>query len=199
MLLCVLCGCEQTTETNISDNDIQSEVTQTANNLNNTDSETKSKPTETPTEKSAVEVVSDTNSLQKSMRVHFLDVGQADSIFIELGNGQTMLIDAGRSGDANTIINYIRNLQYSNIDFVVATHPHDDHVGGMADVLNSFQIGKMYMPKQAHTISAFEKTLDVIENKNIDLYTAKSGVNVLTDGATTIYIYSHHLPIVLQT
>ena len=124
----------------------------------------------------------------EQMRVHFIDVGQADSTFIELSNGQTMLIDAGRSGDAGTIINYIKNLKYSNIDYVVATHPHDDHIGGMASVLNSFDIGKMYMPKQAHTISAFTNMLDVIENKNIDLYTAKAGVNIATHGAIKIDI-----------
>lgn len=97
-----------------------------------------------------------------------------------------MLIDAGRSGDASTIISYIRELQYSSIDFVVATHPHDNHIGGMADVLSSFEIGKMYMPKQAHTINAFDNMLDVIENKNIELYTAKACVNITTSGIISI-------------
>lgn len=129
-----------------------------------------------------------TTNNSEQLRVHFIDIGQADSTFVELGNGQTMLIDAGRSGDANTIINYIKKLQYSSIDYVVATHPHDDHIGGMASVLNSFDIGKMYMPKQAHTISAFENMLNVIENKNIDLYTAKAGVNITTNGIIKIDI-----------
>jgi competence protein ComEC len=76
------------------------------------------------------------------MRVHFIDVGQADSAFIELGNGQTMLVDAGRSCNASTIVNYIKGLQYETIDYVVASHPHDDHIGGMATVLDSFNIRK---------------------------------------------------------
>lgn len=141
-----------------------------------------------PREDLEVEVAPGVTSNYGLMRVHFLDVGQADSTFIELGNGQSMLIDAGRSGDASTIISYIKNLQYSRIDYVVATHPHDDHIGGMADVLNSFEIGKMYMPKQAHTISAFENMLDVIENKNIELYTAKAGANITTSGIISIDI-----------
>mgnify|MGYP002509090230 CR=1 FL=1 len=127
-----------------------------------------------------------TTQIFAELKVHFIDVGQADSTFIELSNGQTMLIDAGRSGDAGTIINYIKNLKYSNIDYVVATHPHDDHIGGMASVLNSFDIGKMYMPKQAHTISAFTNMLDVIENKGINLYTAKAGTNILSSGDINI-------------
>ena len=65
-----------------------------------------------PREDLEVEVVPGIKSTYGLMRVHFMDVGQADSAFIELGNGQTMLIDAGRGGDANSIINYIRELQY---------------------------------------------------------------------------------------
>ena len=120
------------------------------------------------------------------MWVHFIDVGQADSTFIELGNGQTILIDAGEPHNASTIINYIKDREYSKIDFVIATHPHEDHIGGMADVLDSFTIGKMYMPKQAHTISAFDNMLDSIEDNGIDLYTAKAGVNILTTEAIQI-------------
>lgn len=55
------------------------------------------------------------------MRFHFIDVGQADSTFIELGNGQTMLIDAGRSGNASTIASYIKDLQYETIPYFTLT------------------------------------------------------------------------------
>ena len=137
-----------------------------------------------PREDLEIEVAPAVTSTYGLMRVHFIDVGQADSAFIELGNGQTMLIDAGRSG--SDVVDYIRNLQYETIDYVVASHPHDDHIGGMATVLNSFNIGKMYMPKQAHTISAFTNMLDVIENKGIDLYTAKAGTNILSSGDINI-------------
>ena len=137
-----------------------------------------------PREDLEVEVAPGVTSTYGLMRVHFIDVGQADSTFIELGNGQTMLIDAGRSG--GDVVDYIRNLQYETIDYVVASHPHDDHIGGMVTVLNSFNVGKMYMPKQAHTISAFTNMLDVIENKGINLYTAKAGTNILSSGNINI-------------
>ena len=139
-----------------------------------------------PREDLEVEVAPGVTSNYGLMRVHFIDVGQADSAFIELGNGQTMLIDAGRSGNASTIVNYIKGLQYETIDYVVASHPHDDHIGGMATVLDSFNIGKMYMPKQAHTITAFTNMLDVIENKIIELYTAKAGTSILSSGIIDI-------------
>ena len=139
-----------------------------------------------PREDLDVEIAEGIYAIQGLMRVHFIDVGQADSTFIELGNGQTMLIDAGLGGD--DVVKYIRELQYSDIDFVVATHPHDDHIGGMATVLDSFDIGKMYMPRQEHTISAFTNMLDVIENKNIELHEAKAGVNITTSGIIKIDI-----------
>ena len=141
-----------------------------------------------PREDLEVEVAPGIKSTYGLMRVHFMDVGQADSAFIELGNGQTMLIDAGRSGNADTIISYIRELQYESIDYVVATHPHEDHIGGMATVLNSFDIGTMYMPKQAHTTNSFANMLDVIDKKKIDLYTAKAGVSILSSGILDIDI-----------
>ncbi|MBS7297655.1 MAG: MBL fold metallo-hydrolase [Eubacteriales bacterium] len=185
----LLSGCD--VETNEVNNDIQSQVRESV--INHEDSRDISESqTETQTEYEIIEATTEIspqpNLNSKLMYAHFIDVGQADSTFIELSNGQTMLIDAGRKGDSETIINYIRNLQYDVIDFVIATHPHDDHIGGMADVLNSFEIGKMYMPRQAHTISAFDNMLDVIENKGIELYTAKAGVNITRDGNTIIDI-----------
>ena len=178
----MICGCELSNDVSLSGNQAPFDVKEKA-----TDNDDEG-VTKKPREDLEVEIAPGINSIYGLMRVHFLDVGQADSTFIELGNGQTMLIDAGESHNASTIIQYIRDLQYSDIDYVVATHPHDDHIGGMAEVLESFEIGKMYMPKQTHTISAFENMLDVMERKNIDAYTAKSDVNILTSGIIEIDI-----------
>ena len=192
MVICLLCGCDAIVEPTINDNKVQVEVTDDAIRYkisNSQELEDADKTTQTPSNPRKdlkVEVAPGINSLQELMRVHFIDVGQADSAFIELGNGQTMLIDAGRSG--GDVVDYIRNLQYDSIDFVVATHPHDDHIGGMATVLENFKIGKMYMPRQEHTISAFVNMLNVIENKNIELHTAKAGVNITTSGIIKIDI-----------
>lgn len=187
LMLLFVSGCDSTTE---NENRVTTEVTDDAIHykLNNSAEEEPTATPGRPREDLEVEVAPNIYALNGLMRVHFIDVGQADSTFIELGNGQTMLIDAGRSGDGSTIVKYIRDLQYSSIDYVVATHPHDDHIGGMATVLDSFEIGKMYMPKQEHTISAFTNMLDVIEDKGIELHTAKSGVNITTNGITTIDI-----------
>lgn len=124
------------------------------------------------------------------MRVHFMDVGQGDCAFIELGNGQTMLIDAGNLENGDEIVDYIKDLQYSDINYVVATHPHDDHIGGMAKVLENFKVEKMYMPNVIHTSYTFENLLDVIEKENINLNVAKTGVSILESGPISIDILS---------
>ena len=137
-----------------------------------------------------IEVADDIQSTYGLMRVHFIDVGQGDCSFIELGNGQTMLIDAGNPEDGDDIVKYIENLQYSDIDYVVATHPHDDHIGGMAEVLKTFPVEKMYMPNAVHTSYSFENLLNVIDEKDIDLNVAKTGTSILNSGPIEIDILS---------
>ena len=127
------------------------------------------------------------------LRVHYLDVGQADSEFIELPDGKTMLIDAGNKGDGSNVVSYIKNLGYSTIDYLVATHPHEDHIGGMAEVINSFAIGEIYMPKVASTTQAFENLLTTIQDKRYSINTAQAGVqiapgiNILSPGVGSDY------------
>ena len=72
------------------------------------------------------------------LRVSFIDVGQGDSEFIELPNGETLLIDAGTNETGADVVNYIESLGYSSIDYVVGTHPHEDHIGGLDDVIRTF-------------------------------------------------------------
>ena len=111
--------------------------------------------------------------------VHYLDVGQADSIFIELPNKQTILIDAGNNADDETIVNYIKNLNYDTINYVVGTHPHEDHIGGLDTVIDTFIIENIYMPKVLHNTTTFEDVLFAIQNKGLKVNTAKAGVNIL--------------------
>lgn len=116
-----------------------------------------------------------------TVRTHFIDVGQGDSEFIELPNGKTILIDAGEQESGETVVGYIRGLGHQQIDAVIATHPHSDHIGGLAEVLQAFEIGSVYMPKKEHTSKAFVRLLDTIEEKEIPLYTARQGVVIFAE------------------
>ncbi len=113
---------------------------------------------------------------------HFLDVGQGDCTFIELPNGETMLIDASVSGLGEGIEDYIKNCGYTKIDYLVATHPHADHIGSMAYIVENMDIGKIYMPNVSTTTRTFENLLTAISEKGMKIQSAKAGMNIFNDG-----------------
>lgn len=113
--------------------------------------------------------------------VHFLDVGQGDSEFVELPNGQCMLIDAGTADSGQTVTDYIKQCGYTKIDYLVATHPHADHIGGMSQVVEGFDIGEIYMPKVSTATRTFEGLLEEISDKGMTINTAKAGIEVYSD------------------
>ncbi|HWQ75349.1 MAG TPA: MBL fold metallo-hydrolase [Syntrophomonas sp.] len=100
------------------------------------------------------------------LKVHFIDVGQADCILVEQGS-QSMLIDAGNKDDGDGIIKYIKQQGIDRFDYVVGTHPHEDHIGGMAEVIQAFKVDKVYLPKVTHTSSAFESMVSAIKNQGL--------------------------------
>lgn len=128
------------------------------------------------------------NTNNNLLKVHYLDVGQGDSIFIELPNNETMLIDAAESYQSENIINYLKNLNYQKIDYVIGTHPHTDHIGGLKDIINTFEIGKIYMPKVISTTKTYESLLMAIKDKNLKINTAKAGTSIIDTDALKINI-----------
>lgn len=122
-----------------------------------------------------------------NLQVHFIDVGQADAMLIRLPNGQNMVIDAGNNADASTVVNYIKGKGISRIDYVIGTHPDEDHIGGLDAVINNFSIGKVYMPNKTHTTQTYQDVINAINAKGVPLYYGKAGVTVLNttaDGKT---------------
>jgi len=98
--------------------------------------------------------------------VSFLDVGQADSILIE-NNGEAMLIDAGNNEDGELLVKYFEQEGITNFKYLVGTHPHEDHIGGLDDIINNFKIDTIYMPDAITTTKTFLDVLDAIENNNM--------------------------------
>ena len=78
--------------------------------------------------------------------VHFIDVGQGDSIFVELPDDKTMLIDAGPRSAGAAVVDYINGLNYETIDYLILTHSDEDHSGGMPGVLENFEVKNIYRP-----------------------------------------------------
>lgn len=125
---------------------------------------------------SAAETVSD-----RTLITHYIDVGQGDSEFIEFPNGKTMLIDAGPTDAGQTVVDKIKELGYSKIDYLIGTHPHADHIGGMRTVVNSFDIGEIYMPKISTNTKTYEKLLTAIQDKGLKIKTAKAGIEIINE------------------
>ena len=115
----------------------------------------------------------------ENLKVSFLDVGQGDSIFLELPNKETMLIDAGNPSDADYITKYIQDAGYDSIDYVVGTHPHNDHIGGLAEIIRTFEIGSIYMPKIGNNTKSFENLLETIEDRGYEINIAKAGKTII--------------------
>lgn len=128
------------------------------------------------------------NTNNDLLKVHYLDVDQGDSIFIELPNNETMLIDAAESYQSENIINYLKNLNYQKIDYVIGTHPHTDHIGGLKNIINTFEIGKIFMPKVVSTTKTYESLLMAIKDKNLKINTAKAGTSIIDTDALKINI-----------
>lgn len=107
--------------------------------------------------------------------VSYIDVGQGDSIFIEFPGGKTALIDAGEAENVSAVISYLRQRNCDEIDYLICTHPHSDHIGGMSKVLSTFSVGEVYMPRVEHTSKTYEKLLNQLNNLGLPVYTAKAG------------------------
>ena len=90
-----------------------------------------------------------------TLAIHFISVGQADSIFIQFPTGNNMLIDAAEKSSAKTVTSYISNLGVTTIDYVLLTHQDADHVGGMVDVFNAFEVKNALRPSVYSTDSGY--------------------------------------------
>jgi len=109
-----------------------------------------------------------------NLKVHFIDVGQADAILIEQNN-QYMLIDAGNNNDSDLVVNYLTEHHVDKLQYLIGTHPHEDHIGGMDAVINNFDIEQIFMPKVTSTTKTFKDVIMAVKNKNLKVTTPKVG------------------------
>ena len=106
--------------------------------------------------------------------VYFIDVGQADAIYIKDGSSN-MMIDAGNNADGKLLVKYLQSLNVDEFKYVVGTHAHEDHIGGMDDIINNFKIDNFYMPEAISTSKTFEDVLDALDKNKVIFQTPKIG------------------------
>lgn len=117
------------------------------------------------------------NESSSNLKIYFVDVGQADCILIN-DNNEYGLIDAGNNEDGEKIVKYFKDLGITKFKYVFGTHAHEDHIGGMDNIIENFQIEHFYMPDTITTTRTFEEVLDALEEKNIAFETPEEDENL---------------------
>ena len=135
---------------------------------------------------------SDESSVQLKVdgnfNVYYFNVGQADSILIE-NNGSYMLIDAGNNADGKKLVNYFNDMGIEKFDYVIATHAHEDHIGGMDNIINNFEVDKFYMPDVVTTSKTFEDVIIALEDNKVGLTTPNIGDTFTFGGCYFTVLY----------
>lgn len=120
-----------------------------------------------------------TVSAAEQLTVHYIDVGQGDCIFVQTPEAN-MIIDGGERGQEKVITSYLEQYDVHTIDYVVATHPHSDHIGSLDDVINAYTVSNVIMPRlsQANTptTEAYRKFLLAVKNSGAKVIEGKAGV-----------------------
>ena len=124
-----------------------------------------------------------------NLTIQYLDVGQAESILIS-NNNRHMLIDAGNNEDGPKIVNYLKSLGIETLDYIIATHPHEDHIGGMDDVIRNFNVNNVYMPEVYSLTTTFEEVINELENKKLQITIPKINEEISFGEGVLRFIYS---------
>ncbi|WP_321417169.1 lamin tail domain-containing protein [uncultured Methanomethylovorans sp.] len=142
-----------------------------------------------PEQTSSQQATEQTSSASQNgnLTVHFIDVGQGDSILVEYA-GKTMLIDAGEKNMGSTVSSYLKQQGVSSLDNVVATHPHADHIGGLITILNGYPVSNFIDSGVPHTSQTYEDMLTTIDSKNIPFHVAQRGENIDFAPGVTIQV-----------
>ncbi|WIV21208.1 MBL fold metallo-hydrolase [Paenibacillus polygoni] len=169
-------------EETVNDKEQSSSSTTLTEEDTTTKKETTKTETTTPTQ--AVKPTSTTPS--GKLTVHYIDVGQGASQLIQTPSGKTMLIDGGNNDDEQRMVSYLNKQGVKKVDVLIGTHPDADHIGGLDAVVDSFDIGKIYMPKVSSNTKTYESLLTSIKNKSLKVTTAKAGINIDLDNEIDI-------------
>lgn len=122
-----------------------------------------------------------TEPVRRPFEVHFIDVGQADSILVTYGTG-TMLIDGGNVDDGQKVVQYISDLGITELNYVVCTHAHEDHVGGLTAVINSFTVtDAVFAPETGANSKCYQDFVNAVESSGMTITHLAGGQSFYLD------------------
>lgn len=141
----------------------------------------KPSPSEQPTETPSP----NPTTRPRTLEVHFIDVGNGDSIFIRTPS-KDILIDGGERN--SKAFDYLISLGIDELDLVIGTHPHSDHIGGLVKVLENIRVKQLMDPGVVHTSKTYEDYLTLIYEKDILYTNVKAGVKLSLDNEISLEI-----------
>ncbi len=116
----------------------------------------------------------------ETLEVHYIDIGQGDSVLIRQGDS-AMLIDAGNNSKGTTVWSYLRSLNVDSLDYAVATHPDADHIGGLDVILYKIDCNMIFMPSVKKDTKTYEELMDTIKQRR-QTYVVPERGNIYTLG-----------------
>ncbi len=124
------------------------------------------------------------------LEVHFMDVGQGDAILLVSPEGRSLLVDGGEFHMGDDVLAYLDELNIEELDIIVATHPHSDHIGGLIRVMEELPVGQVYDSGRMHTTQTMLSYLETIENKDIHFQVVSQGYSFQLGEEVKIFVLS---------
>lgn len=125
--------------------------------------------------------IKNSSSPSENFIVHYIDVGQAEAVYINYEDID-IVIDGGNNNDEQLMVDYLKNQNVDDIEYLIATHSHEDHIGGLDAIINAFEIETIILSPDPNTTKTYSDFIDAVNNSNA----------LVIDDVTAIYYFNDY-------